>query len=114
MIEDLRRAGGKIRTPAYLGVSTTTVTDANRERLGLTSGFGAYVTSVGPGTPAEAAGMKAGDVIVGVGADTVTSSDDLGNGVRKNKPGDKIEVRWQRGAAERKATVTLVPTPTGR
>ncbi len=114
MVEDLRQAGGRVRVPAYLGVSTITVTEANRDRLGLSSSSGAYVTSVGPGTPAEAAGLRAGDVIVGVGSDKVTSSDDLGTAVRKNKPGDRVEVRWQRGGAERSAAVSLAQTPTGR
>lgn len=118
MVDDLRSAGGKVRSPAYLGVSTTTVTDANRERLGVTTGTGAYVTSVGAGTPADTAGIKPGDVIVVLGpqkaTEKVTSSDDLGAAVRKNKPGDQVEVRWQRGGADRSATVTLGQTPTGR
>ncbi len=114
MVEDLRQAGGRVRVPAYLGVSTTTVTEAIRDRLGLTSSSGAYVTSVVAGTPADAAGLRPGDVIIGVGSDRVTSSDDLGTAVRKNKPGDRVEVRWQRGGVERSATVTLAQTPTGR
>ncbi len=111
MIEDLRQAGGKVRVPAYLGVSTTTLNDTNRDRLGA-SGTGAYVTSVGPGTPAEAAGLQAGDVVTGVGSGKVTSSDELGTTIRRNKPGDRVEIRWQRGGAERSATVVLGQTPT--
>ena len=111
MIEDLRQAGGRVRVPAYLGVSTTTLNDETRGRLGLASGTGAYVTLVGPGTPAEAAGLRAGDVITGVGNEKVTSSDELGTAIRKNRPGDRVEVRWQRAGAERSATVTLAQTP---
>jgi S1-C subfamily serine protease len=96
MIEDLRQLGGKVKVPAYLGVSTTTLNDANRERL---AGTAAYVTSVSPGTPAEAAGLS-GDVIVAVGPDKVASSDELGAAIRKNKPGDKVEVRWQRAGVQ--------------
>ena len=112
MIEDLRQAGGKVRVPAYLGVSTTTLTDANRDRLGGATGTGASVTSVSPGTPAEQAGLLAGDVVTGVGGEKVTSSDDLGTAIRRNKPGDRVEIRWQRGGAERSATVVLGQTPT--
>jgi serine protease Do len=111
MIEELRQSGGRVRVPAYLGVSTTTLNDETRARLGLSSGTGAYVTSVGVGTPAEAAGLRAGDVITGVGNDKVTSSDELGTAIRTNRPGDRVEVRWQRGGAERSATVTLGQTP---
>jgi len=112
MIEDLRQAGGKVRVPAYLGVSTTTLTDTNRDRLGGATGTGAYVTSVSPGTPAESAGLLAGDLITGVGGGKVASSDELGTAIRRNKPGDRVEIRWQRGGAERSATVVLGQTPT--
>ena len=112
MIEELRQLGGRIRAPAFLGVTTATLNDANRSRLGGVSGSGAFVTSVSPGTPAEAAGLRPGDVITAVGGDKVTSSDELGTAIRKRKPGDAVEVRWQRAGAERSATVTLGSTPT--
>ncbi len=112
MIEDLRQAGGKVRVPAYLGVSTTTLTDANRDRLGGAAGAGASVISVSPGTPAEGAGLEAGDVITQVGGAKVSSSDELGTAIRKNKPGDRVEIRWQRAGVERSVMVVLGQTPT--
>ncbi len=111
MIEDLRQAGGTVRVPAFLGVTTTTLNDATRDRLGLPSGTGAYVTSVGAGTPAEAAGLRAGDVITAVDGTRVTSSDELGSAIRKHRPGDRVEVKWQRAGAERSASVALAQTP---
>jgi S1-C subfamily serine protease len=111
MIEDLRQAGGTVRVPGYLGVSTTTVNETNRERLGLGVGAGAYVSSVGPGTAAEAAGLEAGDVITGLAGQRIASSDELGTAVRKHRPGDRVEVRWQRDGAERSVTVTLGQAP---
>jgi serine protease Do len=110
MIEELRQAGGKVRVPAYLGVTTFTLNDATRERLGL-SGSGAYVQSVVLGTPAETAGIRPGDVITSVDGNKVTSSDELGSAIRKHRPGDRVEVKWQRAGAERSATVTLAQTP---
>jgi S1-C subfamily serine protease len=112
MIEDLRQAGGAVRVPAYLGVSTTTVNDDNRDRLGGVVGAGAYVTSVSPGTAAEAAGLMAGDVITQVGGTRVASSDELGTAIRRNKPGDRVEIRYQRGGVERSTSATLGQTPT--
>ena len=111
MIETLRQAGGRVLVPAFLGVTTTTLNDANRERLGVSTGTGAYVMSVGPGTPAEGAGLRAGDVITAVDGDKVTSSDQLGSAIRKHRPGDRVDVTWQRGGAERSASVVLAETP---
>ena len=110
MIEELRQAGGRIRVPAYLGVTTTPLNDASRDRLGL-SGTGADVMSVVPGSAADAAGLRPGDVITAVGGDTITSSDELGSAIRKHRPGDRVEVSWQRGGAGRSAGVTLGQTP---
>ena len=112
MLDELRSLGGRIRAPAYLGVSTITLNDTTRERVGGIAGSGAYVTSVSPGTPAEAAGLRPGDVITNVGGQRVRSSDELGTAIRRHKPGDSVEVRWQRAGAERSATVTLAQTPT--
>ncbi len=110
MIEDLRQAGGAVRVPAYLGVTTTTLNDDTRPRLGL-AGTGAYVISVGPGTPAESAGLRAGDVITTVDGEEITSSDELGSAIRGHRPGDRVEVTWQGGGVERSATVALAQTP---
>ena len=111
MIDELRQAGGTVRVPAFLGVTTTTLNEDTRLRLGLSTGTGAYVTSVSPGTPADAAGLRAGDIITAVAGDKVTSSDELGSAIRKHRPGERVEVRWQRAGAERSATVALAQTP---
>jgi S1-C subfamily serine protease len=110
MIDDLRQAGGAVRVPAYLGVITITLNDDTRPRLGLT-GTGAYVNSVAPGTPAESAGLRAGDVITAVGGDEVASSDELGSAIRRHRPGDRVEITWQRSGVKQSATVALAQTP---
>ncbi len=112
MIDGLRQLGGRVRTPAYLGVTTATLNDSTRDRLGGVPGSGAFVTSVAAGTPAEAAGLRPGDVITRVAGDTVTSSDELGTAIRKHQPGQSVEVRWRRAGGERSATITLASTPT--
>ena len=96
IVEDLRAegaAGGR----AVIGVTT-----------GATSaGDGAFVLDVVPGSAAEAAGVEAGDVIVALGSDRVRSSDDLLAAVRKHRPGDRVELTWNRGGRSQSATVTL-------
>ena len=110
IVEDLRGGGTRIATRAFLGVSSYTVDDYARRSFNLRTDEGALVVEVTPGTPAEAAGLRPGDVITAVGDDEINSSDDLSTAIRKRQPGDRVEVRWQRGSDERSATVTLSQT----
>jgi S1-C subfamily serine protease len=69
---------GRIRR-SYLGVGGQTVpiprVIARGNQLAVSSGV--FVTSVEPGSPALAAGLRDGDVIVAFGSDAVTGVDDL-------------------------------------
>ena len=63
VIEQLR-AYGEMRR-GWIGVNIQTVTDDTATGLGLPTAKGAVVSQVAPGGPADAGGLKAGDVIVG-------------------------------------------------
>ena len=86
--------------------------DATKAVLGgildKTSTAGVALTKVYAKSPLEAAGMKTGDVITGVGGDAVKTSEELSTRLSKAKPGDKLELTYQRDGAEQKAEVTLV------
>jgi putative serine protease PepD len=92
-------SGGKVQH-AYLGI-----------RVGDAQTSGAQVTSVVSGSPADKAGVKAGDVITAIDGDTVTSADDLTAIVGTHKPGDSITVTVKRGGSTQKLTVTLGVRP---
>lgn len=68
---------------------------------------GALVVEVTPASPADLAGVRPGDVLTAMGDRRITSPDDLGAAVRAHRPGERVELRWIRGADERSATVTL-------
>src|ERR1700694_5224753 len=55
---------------------------------------GATVPGVQSGSPAEAAGLQAGDVIVGVGGRPVTSTASLQTALTGHRPGDNLQVVW--------------------
>jgi len=55
-------------------------------------GKGAKISGTSEGSPAEKAGLKAGDVIVKFAGKTVTGLHDLSYVLREKKPGDKVEV----------------------
>jgi serine protease Do len=71
----------------WLGVTIQELTPALVRSLGLPDGRGALVAEVTEGSPAAAAGIKQGDVIVSVGGRTVTRSADLPPVVANLEPG---------------------------
>ena len=106
ILEDLRR-GGRGQARAFLGVATYPVDADVRERFGLQARQGALVVDVTAGSPADAAGLRPGDVITSLADRRVSSPEDLTAAVRAHRPGERVELRWQRGNEERSATVTL-------
>lgn len=60
-------------------------------------GFGARVERVMPDTPAEKAGLRAGDVIVAVDNDPVTPGRSLADLIARYRPGDKVTLTVRRG-----------------
>jgi putative serine protease PepD len=69
---------------------------------------GARLSQIEAGGPAEAGGLKAGDVVMAVNGKPIEESWDLTALVRKYAPGDTVEVQYLRGTARAKASVTLV------
>jgi S1-C subfamily serine protease len=76
------------------------------------AGEGATVVGVLAGTPAEAAGLQSGDVIVAVNGCAVASASDLTAVLGAHRPGDQAEIDWYHleGGAH-SATVTLTEGP---
>jgi putative serine protease PepD len=62
---------------------------------------------VTPGGPAEAAGIRAGDVIVHIDGSPVTAPDELIVAIRSKAPGDVVVLTVRRGGEELEIPVTL-------
>ena len=60
-----------------------------------------------PEGPADQAGLKTGDIITVVDSTLIESSYRLTVVVLAHQPGDKVKVRYYRGAKEHDVTVTL-------
>jgi serine protease Do len=97
---------------AYLGVSSQTVDPGFAAQFGLSIDHGAYVVALAPGGPAQKAGIKTGDVIVGFDGKDVTTDDDLRDAILARKPGDQVAVVIVRANGSRTTlTVTLGVRP---
>jgi len=68
---------------------------------------GVLVTSVDADGPAAKAGLKAGDVVVKLGSDTVADSDDLREAVARAEGGSEVTVTVQRDGRPVELKVTL-------
>ena len=101
---------GKI-TRGFLGVLPQTV-DANLAKaFNLPDTSGALVGEVSPKTPAEAAGLKEGDVIVEVDGKKITDPQHLRLTVSQIAPKSKINVKAIRNGKEKNFSVTLGALP---
>ena len=67
---------GKVVRP-WLGVSVTTVTPTIQQYYHLSVDAGALIISVGSGSPADEAGLRAGDVITNMDAEDISTAAEL-------------------------------------
>ncbi|SDO93624.1 serine protease DegQ [Lutimaribacter pacificus] len=79
-----------------LGVMIQDLTPDLAVALGVEAETGAIVSSVEPGTPADDAGLIAGDVIVAVDGEGVDGSADLRQRIGLRRPGDEVEIAYVR------------------
>ena len=97
-IADQLIATGKVDHP-YLGV---VIEDAET---------GARLVEVRSGSPAAEAGLRQGDVVTEIDGEPVESSDDLRRVVESHRPGDELELTYERDGESATATVTLGTRP---
>ena len=90
-IMDQILAHGEIQR-GRIGVQIQDLTPDLAEALGTSHQRGAVVAQVLPGTPAEAAGIQRGDVIVEMNGAQVTGSSDLRNKVGLLRVGDAVSL----------------------
>jgi len=97
----------------YLGVHIDDLSPQLGEHFGVKEGNGVLVTEVVEDSPAAAAGLKAGDVIVRVGADEVEDTGDLHKALAGTEAEDTVNIEYVRDGKKRSADVTLGDMPEG-
>ena len=91
-------AGGREGSNVYLG----SIPD-----MGASDVPGLRLSGVRGGSPADVAGLRAGDVIVQLGGRVVKDLYSYSDALYSHKPGEQVEIVFLRGGARQSTTVTL-------
>ncbi len=98
----------------WLGIQIQPLNQNLADALKLSGTDGALVADVQAGSPADTAGIKAGDVIVSVDGTATNNPRDLASTIAADKPDTKITVTVSRDGSKQDIAVTLGSTPGGR
>ncbi|MCG2595242.1 DegQ family serine endoprotease [Ramlibacter sp. XY19] len=105
-VSEALRTSGRV-TRGRIGVQIDQVTKDVAESIGLGRPQGAMVRSVEAGSPADKAGVEAGDIITKFNGTTIERATDLQRFVGNTKPGSKATVTVFRRGASRELPVTI-------
>jgi hypothetical protein len=106
------------RAKAYTGIDTTDVNTPEARALGVTARHGAVIRKVYPNSPAAAAGLQAGHVVIGCAGREIRTRGELTAVFQEGRPGQKYMLDVQSGQAFLNYELTLgvwpkkfAPTP---
>jgi S1-C subfamily serine protease len=97
-VKEIISTGESIAYP-YLGIQTQPTAN------------GAGVVAVEPGSPADDAGVQAGDLITEVGGEAIDNTTSLSQLLYQHRPGDKVDLTIERNSDTQTVTVTLGTRP---
>ncbi|MDQ3856593.1 MAG: trypsin-like peptidase domain-containing protein [Chloroflexota bacterium] len=101
---------GKVTYP-YIGIGTRFLYPEISVTQGLPKVLGQYVVSVEPGTPAESAGLRRGDIITAIEGQRIDTESAFVQILREHEPGDKITLTVRRDGRDREVALTLARRP---
>lgn len=109
VIAELKDKGTVSR--GWIGVQIQPVTEDIADSMGLKSTKGALVAQVQAHSPAGDAGIKSGDVILGVNGEHVEGPRELARKIAALGPGKTADLLYWRGGSEKTAAVKLGTLP---
>ena len=105
VIRDLREFGEVQR--AYLGVGIQDLDSETSREIGLPNAEGVYINHITTKGAASDAGLKVGDVVIGLNNTRVKSTSELQEYVGRFRPGDQVSIEYWRGGKKARTRVTL-------
>ncbi len=105
VVDQLRQFGETRR--GWLGVRIKSITEDVAETLGVRENFGALISAVTPDSPAQKAGIEAGDVVVRFDGREVTTTRGLPRLVSQTPIGKTVDVEVLRKGEKRTLKVTV-------
>ncbi len=91
----------------HMGLKVIDADSPNAQRYDVQTARGVVVTQVSPGSPAQDAGIRVGDVIIAIGKKNITDVDDFERTAANLKKGEPVIFHIQRG--DRKLYVAVTP-----
>ena len=110
-LESIIKTGRVVR--AYLGVGIQELTPELAEQFGVPGQVGAVVSYVTADSPAEKAGIKAGDIIIGFNGKPVKNARGLFRLLSNTPVNSKVEVQFLRDKKPQAVTATVEEQPVG-
>lgn len=112
VMERLIKDGKVVR--GWLGVSIQPVTPAIARAMGLNKPGGALIGDVTPGSPAEKAGLRRGDIVLAINGEAIGETRELSLKVAMLAPGTTARLRVHRDRSETEIPVVLGEQPSER
>ena len=109
VIQDLLRYG-QVHS-SWIGAVTATLTPEEAKRLNIHASRGALVSRVFSGSPAQAAGLRAGDVITEVGEKPVDSRESFSTYTATIPSGEAVQLTVNRAGSTRAVPIRPVDPP---
>jgi serine protease Do len=101
---------GKVARP-WLGVSVTTVTSTIQQYYNLSVDTGVLIVSVTSDSPADKAGLRAGDVITEMDNESISTTEELLSAIGAHQIGENVEIVYYHGNVQKVTNAKLEESP---
>jgi Do/DeqQ family serine protease len=109
VLDDLIKQGHVSRP--WMGVQIETVTSEVAEYYNLDQNWGVLIGGIVQGSPAQIAGLKPGDIIIGLDGKKITDVDQLTDIVQAKDIGDKLNVDINRSGQKLQMVLKMAERP---